>query len=147
MYCSSSPCSTAYRYSRWISPVPANSGSCPLGSVWTWSPISSVVTGAAVPLRVGEVCHTVIAATAVAPAPYRNTRRFIDGSSSSSGRLICPPSRLGVNRYRHGVLRASGRRRPPHPRILGAVHAVAYRHVHRLRVCRLNREPVDRPVL
>src|SRR5437870_10127734 len=88
MYCSSAPCSTAYRYSRWISPVPANSGSCPLGSVWTWSPISSVVTGAAVPLRVGQVCHAAIAATAVAPAPYRNARRFIDGSSSSSGRLI-----------------------------------------------------------
>src|SRR5712691_11338422 len=84
MYCSSSPCSTAYRYSRWISPVRANSGSCPLVSVWTWSPISSVVTGAAVPLRVGQVCQAAIAATAVAPAPNRNTRRFIDGSSSSS---------------------------------------------------------------
>src|SRR5713226_7819598 len=99
MYCSSSPCSTAYRYSRWISPVPANSGHCPLGSVWTWSPIASVVTGAAVPLRVGQICHAATAATAVAPAPYKNARRFIDDprlpesfrfipDPRSSGRLI-----------------------------------------------------------
>src|SRR5207249_10874330 len=72
----SSLCSTAFRFSRWIFPVLANSGSCPLGSVWTWSPISSLVTGAAVPLRVGQVCH---AATVAAPAPYRNARRCLDG--------------------------------------------------------------------
>src|SRR2546425_10301241 len=96
MYCSSPPVSTAYRYSRWISPVPANSGSCPLGSVWTWSPISSVVTGAAVPLRVGQVCHVAITATAVAPAPYRNARRFIDGPRLlESIRFIPDPHFIG----------------------------------------------------
>src|SRR5207245_11373204 len=34
---------------------------------------------------------------------------------------------------------------PPYAPLLGAVHAVAHRYVHRLRVCRMNREPVDCP--
>src|SRR5712691_7579495 len=79
MYCNSSPCSTAYWYRRRMSgvPGPANTGSWPFGSVCTWSPIASIVTGAAVPLAVGHICHAATATTAVAPAPYRSLRRVI----------------------------------------------------------------------